>query len=60
MMYQCESCHAIFTEPYTYMERDNLDGENGWYYAERAVCPYCGEEFFEELEETEDGNEDTD
>ena len=48
MMYQCESCHAIFTEPYTYMERENLDGENGWYYAERAICPYCGEEFFEE------------
>ena len=60
MMYQCESCHAIFTEPYTYTERENLDGENGWYYAERAVCPYCGEEWFEEMEETEDGNEDTD
>ncbi len=51
MMYQCESCHAIFTEPYTYMERENLDGENGWYYAERAVCPYCGEEWFEEVED---------
>lgn len=34
-----------FAEPDTYMERENLDGENGWYYAERAVCPYCGEEF---------------
>lgn len=49
MMYQCESCHAIFTEPDTYMERENLDGENGWYYAERAVCPYCGEEWFTEV-----------
>lgn len=48
MVYKCEACHAIFTEPYTYMERENLDGENGWYYAERAACPYCGEEFFEE------------
>lgn len=57
MMYQCESCHAIFTEPYTYTERENLDGENGVEWRTDLFCPECGAEemYFEEWEETEDG-----
>lgn len=62
MMYRCDSCHADFDEPTIRFERENLDGENGIFYAQYAVCPYCGAEemHLEELEETEDGNEDTD
>lgn len=60
MVYKCEACHAIFFEPYTYQVRENLDGENGIETRTVAECPYCGEEWFEEMEETEDGNEDTD
>lgn len=60
MVYKCEACHAIFFEPYTYQVRENLDGENGIETRTVAECPFCGEEWFEEMEETEDGNEDTD
>lgn len=54
MVYKCESCGAIFFEPYTYEVKENLDGENGIETRTVEACPYCGEEFFEELEETED------
>ena len=52
-MYKCDSCGAEFDEPRTYIERENLDGERGIFYAQRAVCPYCGEEWFEEVEDEE-------
>ena len=35
-------------------ERENLDGENGIFYAQYAVCPYCGEDWFSEIPEEED------
>lgn len=53
-MYKCENCNALFTEPFSYMERENLDGERGVYYAQREVCPYCGEEWFTEADKAED------
>lgn len=51
MIYQCESCHAKFSIPYTYPVRENLDGENGIETRTVAECPFCGEEFFEEVED---------
>ena len=39
-MYRCDSCHADFDEPAIRFERENLDGENGIFYAQYAVCPY--------------------
>lgn len=48
MVYKCQSCQAIFFEPYTYQVRENLDGENGCEVRTIEKCPYCGEEFFEE------------
>lgn len=59
MVYKCEACGAIFFEPYTYEVKENLDGENGIETRTVEACPYCGEEFFEEMEEGEDGSEDT-
>lgn len=53
MMYKCENCGALFTEPFSCIERENLDGENGIYYAQRETCPYCGEEWFTETNEAE-------
>lgn len=53
MVYKCEACGAIFFEPYTYQVRENLDGENGIFYAQYAVCPYCGEDWFSEIPEEE-------
>ena len=52
-MYRCDSCHADFDEPDIRFERENLDGENGIFYAQYAVCPYCGEDWFSEIPEEE-------
>lgn len=51
MAYKCETCGAIFSEPYTYTERENLDGECGIETRYVEVCPWCGEEWFEEDED---------
>lgn len=51
MVYKCESCGAIFFEPYIYEVRENLDGENGIETRTVAECPSCGEEWFEEVED---------
>lgn len=53
MVYKCQSCHAIFFEPYTYQVRENLDGENGYEVRTVEECPYCGELWFEEVEDDE-------
>lgn len=51
MTYKCSCCGTIFTEPFTYTERENLDGERGIETRTVAACPYCGEEDFEEEED---------
>lgn len=51
MMFQCECCHAIFTEPRLVCFRQNLDGENGIETVYEENCPWCGEEWFREVEE---------
>ena len=56
-MYRCDSCHADFDEPAIRFERENLDGEKGIFYAQYAVCPYCGEDWFSEIPEEEAANE---
>lgn len=55
MVYRCDSCGAIFLEPYTYEVRENLDGENGIETRAVEACPYCGEEWFTEVEDAESG-----
>ena len=52
-MYRCDSCHADFDEPAIRFERENLDGENGIFYAQYAVCPYCAEDWSSEIPEEE-------
>lgn len=42
MIYQCDACGALFTEPQTFVEYENLDGENGWEVRHINVCPFCG------------------
>lgn len=51
MKYQCIACGAIFDEPSRYPLRENLDGENGWETRTVESCPWCGEEWFREVEE---------
>ena len=51
MVYKCEACGAIFFEPYTYQVRENLDGENGIETRTVAECPFCGEEWFTEVDD---------
>lgn len=51
MIYQCSRCGATFNEPYTTVERENLDGENGWETRKISTCPWCGCEEYDEIEE---------
>lgn len=53
-MYRCESCGAVFEDAVETLVRENLDGERGVWMHSVASCPYCGEEFFEEMKEDED------
>lgn len=58
MIYRCLCCNATFSEPYTRVELENLDGENGWETRCVETCPWCGcEEYeyndFEEEDEEE-------
>lgn len=53
-MMHCESCGAVFDDAVETLVRENLDGERGVWLHSVASCPYCGEEFFEEMKEDED------
>lgn len=53
MVYKCEACRAVFFEPFTYQAQENLDGESGLEVRTVSQCPYCGEEWFEEVNEDE-------
>jgi hypothetical protein len=50
-MMHCESCGADFEHPAIYRERENLDGEHGYYWHETLVCPFCGEEWITEVKD---------
>lgn len=52
-MMHCWACGADFREPALYAYRESPDDEN-WTITTQMVCPYCGEEFFEEMKEDED------
>lgn len=53
MIYKCCHCMATFTEPFSYTERENLDGENGWEVRKINTCPWCGCEEYDEIFEEE-------
>lgn len=53
-MMHCWACGADFEHPDIYREKENIDGECGVWLHSVASCPYCGEEFFEEMKEDED------
>lgn len=50
-MYRCECCGARFDEPSRYPLRENLDGERGYETRIAESCPWCGDEWFEEVED---------
>lgn len=50
-MFRCNFCGAEFFEPEIRTSTENLDGENGWWTHSEGVCPWCGDEDFEEIEE---------
>lgn len=50
-MMHCWACGADFEHPAIYRERENLDGERGYYLHETLVCPFCGEEWIEEVKD---------
>ena len=52
-MYRCDSCGATFGAAVETMVRENLDGERGVWLHSVEICPYCGEEFIEEVSEDE-------
>ena len=51
MTYLCSCCGAIIYEPRAVTSCENLDGENGVETRTVAECPFCGEEWFEEVED---------
>lgn len=55
MLYKCDSCLSLFTDPRVLSFEQNLDDENGIETREVASCPWCGCEWFDEVEEGEDG-----
>lgn len=54
MLWKCSCCGEIFDEPAEHVYRENLDGENGWYTWHIAVCPVCGDEDFELIEQEDE------
>jgi hypothetical protein len=53
-MYRCDYCGEFFAEPMKRQEQENLDGENGWWCGTVPVCPACGSEYIEEVDDAED------
>ena len=53
-MYVCFRCCARFDAPDIIRRRENLDGENGWWDYDQAICPACGDEEIEEGENEDD------
>lgn len=54
MIFRCECCHTVFSDPRVISWRENLDGENGIEEVTEELCPYCGCEWFEEVEDEEE------
>lgn len=53
-MWRCEWCKAEFEEPETSPSIDPID-RNAWYGPMvHEVCPECGSEFIEEIEENDE------
>lgn len=50
-MYKCNYCGEAFDQPKATIERHGLDSPP---FERVDVCPYCGENSFEEIEEDED------
>lgn len=50
-MYLCSACHVIFDAPDSVRRIENLDGERGWWEHWDQVCPVCGVDDFDEIEE---------
>lgn len=50
-MYKCNDCGATFDEPKVVYERHGLDCPP---YERWDVCPRCGENSFDEIEEDEE------
>lgn len=50
-MFRCDACGERFEEPLLCTMQENLDGEHGWETRVVAVCPWCGEGWFKEVEE---------
>ena len=50
-MYRCRWCGAAFDEPDAVQVRENLDGESGWWRHTIEICPFCGADEYEEIEE---------
>lgn len=53
-MYRCVACGALFDEPSVYPTRENLDGERGVETRTVESCPWCGDEWFEEVGDEEE------
>ena len=53
MLFRCDWCGELFTEPYIKSVTENLDGENGWWTHNEEFCPRCGSQDFEEEPEDE-------
>lgn len=49
MIYKCECCNAIFSDPRVIAFSENLDGERGIDTFYEEDCPYCGSEWFSEV-----------
>ena len=50
-MYLCGRCGLIFDAPEQIRRIENLDGERGWWEHFDPVCPLCGTDDFDEIEE---------
>ena len=52
--YYCRRCKALFDEPATWHYREDMNGEGAWQTFYVPICPQCGNEDYEELEEPDD------
>ena len=50
-MFCCRACRTVFDEAESVRRMENLDGENGWWEHWDDVCPVCGSDEFDEIEE---------
>ena len=54
MKWRCECCGAVVDDPDIWHYREDMNGEGAWQDFFVQICPCCGAEEIDEMEEQDD------